>query len=51
MTQSNSRISERSFSEGPVMMVCQRSEVLNQTNDSLQCTFVGGVYWTKGCTA
>lgn len=41
MTQSNSRISERSFSEGPVMMVCQRSEVLNQTNTHLWAGFIG----------
>lgn len=31
-----SRISERTLSEGPVLIVCQKPETLNKTNDSLQ---------------
>ena len=36
LTQGNSRISERSFGEGPVLMVNQKPEALNQNNSSLQ---------------
>ena len=46
MTQGNSRISERSFGEGPVMMVGQSPEALNQASDSLQGALAGGADWT-----
>ena len=36
MTQGNSQVSKRSLGEGPVLMVYQKPETLNQTNDSLQ---------------
>lgn len=32
MTQGNSRIAERCFSEGPILMLYQKPETLNQTN-------------------
>lgn len=35
MTRGNSRRSERRFSEGPALMVYQKLEALNQTNNSL----------------
>ena len=35
MTQGNNRISESSFSEGPVLVVYQKPEVLNLTNNLL----------------
>ena len=35
MTHRNNKISKRDFDEGPAVMVCQRSEALNQTNDTV----------------
>lgn len=40
MTWGNSNISNRSFRKGPVLTVYQKSKVMNQTNKSLQWTFV-----------
>jgi hypothetical protein len=37
MTQGNNRITLRSPSEDPILMVSQKPETSNQTNDSLQC--------------
>lgn len=45
--QGDCRMSERSFSEGPVMMVYQKPDALNQTNN-LQWTSASEVDWTKG---
>lgn len=39
MIQGNSRISERNFSEDPVLMVYQKQEAFNQTKNSVQWTF------------
>lgn len=39
LTMGNSRISEMSLGNGPVFMVLQKPEILNQTNDSLQRIF------------
>lgn len=36
VTLGNSRISKRSLCDGPVFIVCQKSETLNQTNSLLQ---------------
>ena len=36
MTQSNNRIARKSPDEDLILMVSQKSEILNQTNDSLQ---------------
>ena len=45
MTWGSCRLSERSFGEGPVMTVCQKSEALNQTmthcNEHLQVKTIG----------
>lgn len=35
MTQGNSRLAKRSFSEGQVLTVFQKLEVLNQTSNTL----------------
>lgn len=42
-TQGSSRIPERSLDEGPVLMVCQKSQALNQTNN-----FPSRAVWMKG---
>jgi hypothetical protein len=36
MTLGNNRIMERDLSEDPILMVSQKPETLNKTNDSLQ---------------
>ena len=36
---SNSRITKRNFSEGPISVVYQKSEALNQANNSLKRLF------------
>jgi hypothetical protein len=36
MTQGNGRISERIPGEGPVLIIEQKPEALNQSDDSLQ---------------
>lgn len=41
MTLGKSRISERALSEGPVLIVCQKPETLNKTNDSLHVKLFG----------
>lgn len=40
MTWGNTNVSNRSFRKGPVLTVYQKSKVMNQTNKSLQWTFV-----------
>jgi hypothetical protein len=47
MTLDNSRIFERSLQDGPVLMVCQKPETLNQTNNLLQRTFGCKAVWVK----
>ena len=49
MTQGNNRISERSPGGDPVLMVQQKPEASNQTNDSLQQTFASKAVWAKLC--
>lgn len=44
MTQSNYRASQRSFGEGSVWMVYQKSGALNLTNNTLHSE---NVVWTK----
>lgn len=39
LTQGNSRLSERSPSEFPVLMVSQKPEALNQTNELTAMTY------------
>lgn len=49
MTRGNSRIPERSFSEGPELMEFQKPEALNLTNISLyNGGFANKAIWTKG---
>ena len=46
--QDSNRISKRSPSETPVLMVQQKPEVSSQTNDSWQWTLANKDEWTKG---
>lgn len=39
LTQGNSRLSERRLSEFPVLMVSQKPEALNQTNELTAMTY------------
>jgi hypothetical protein len=41
---------ERDLSEDPILMVSQKPETLNKTNDSLQWTFASEDVQTKGYT-
>jgi hypothetical protein len=50
MTQSKNRITKRSPCEDPILMVSQKPETGNQTNESLQCVFASGDVWTEGYT-
>lgn len=50
MTQGNGRISERIPGEGPVLIIEQKPEALNQSDDSLQWTFVSEAVWAKWFT-
>lgn len=48
LMEMDSKISSHIFSEGPVLMVYQKSEVLNMINNTLQNAHKA--LWTKGCT-
>jgi hypothetical protein len=48
MTQDN-EITRR-HSKDPILMVSQKPEISNTTNDSLQRTFVSEDVWTEGYT-
>lgn len=50
ITWGNSRISKRSFDEGPVLLVYQRPKILNQANNSLWWTFASKTEWAKQYT-
>lgn len=50
MTRDNSRISKRSLCEGTVLTVYQKSEALNQANNSVQSTFSSKDVWAKRST-
>jgi hypothetical protein len=50
MTQGNNRKTGRSPDEDPILMVSQKPEISNQTNDSLQRTFASEDVWTEGYT-
>ena len=47
MNRGSSRISEKSFSEGPVMMVSPEARVLNPDQQLIAVNIVGGANWTK----
>jgi hypothetical protein len=46
-TKGNNRIPRRSSGENPILMVSQKPEIMNQTNDSLKRTFANEDVWTQ----
>ena len=48
--QGNNRITMRSPNKDPILMVSQKPEISNQTNDSLQGTFASKDEWIEGYT-
>lgn len=49
-TQGNKRLSKRSPDKNSALIVYQKPEALNQTEDSLQCSFASKDVLTKGYT-
>ena len=47
MTQGNNRMTGRSPSEEPMLLMSQKPETSNQTNDSLQSTFAKEDVWPE----
>ena len=47
MIQGNNRVMEWRTGKDPILMVSQKPEISNPTNDSLQWTFASEEVWTR----